>query len=354
MRKIISNYHHRVGSHCGSTLMSNILNCYGYNYNEDICFGLGAGLGFLYRKSWNPPLYMVLGRGHDIEDKVSQHLGFFASTNITLDNETAWNDVKEEIDRNHPVLVDVDASVLTYIKSKFNLFDYVRYGGHRVCVVGYDDEKHTVLLSDYAWSEIQEISLCEFIEARSSEIGEFPSKNLNFRFYFPEKLVSLEEAIIKGIGSNVHTMMYPTTRQTGLMGMEKFTRQVTYWTIENTEQHVMKNAYITYMMLEKVGTGGGNFRRIYSRFMNEAGKRLKDEWFFGMAERYWELAEMWSQISKLLFQSSKDIHVGIFSKENDAAQQLLNEVYEREADCIYELKNRIENNYSNARYEFLK
>lgn len=354
MRKVLECFEHKIGSHCGSTLMSNILRYYGYSLSEDLCFGIGSGLGFLYRKSWDPPFYMVLGRSHDIEDKISQHLGFFAATNITYDNNIAWQDVKSMIDCDIPVLVDVDAAVLPYIRKRFNLFDYVRYGGHRACLVGYDDEKRTVMLADYAWTDLQEVELDTFISARSSDISEFPSRNLWFRFYFPERLVPLEEAIIKGIGFNVHTMLYPTTRQTGLYGMEKFTRQLRLWPYESSEKHVMTNAYITYMMLETVGTGGGNFRRLYARFLIEAGKILKDHELAQLGDTYFNLAHEWIAVSKLLLESSRDIHIGVFAKDDGTIQNRLDRIYALEHDSILKQKEIIETKYSWVGYKFLE
>lgn len=354
MRKFLKNYEHRIGSHCGSTLMSNILHYYGYPYDEDLCFGIGSGLGFLYRKSWSPPFYMILGRSHDIEDKISQHLGFFASTNITCNNHDAWVDVKRMIDNDIPVLVDLDAAVVPYIREKFNLFEHVRYGGHRACLVGYDEEKRTVILSDYAWVDLQEVDFDIFAQARSSDISEFPSRNLWFRFYFPDKLIPVEEAIIRGIGFNIHTMLYPTTRQTGLMGLEKFVRQVRYWHMESNEQHVMKNAYITYMMLETVGTGGGNFRRIYARFLKKAGDILKDKDLGALSESYFELAGEWKTIAYMLLESSKNIKKGIFEPENNVIQERLHKIYEKEYSSIIKMKEIVETRYSWVGYKFLE
>jgi hypothetical protein len=354
-RKIIDSFKHKIGSHCASSLMRDILEYFGYPLTEEMCFGIGAGLGFVYRKSFNPPLYMVLGRNSDLEEKISEHFGFFASTNTTCDNDKAWSDVRFMIDHDIPVLLDVDASGIPYLKERFNLFDYVRYGGHRVCLVGYDYDRNTVIVADYIWQELKEIDMGLFRESRSSDIYEFPSRNLWYRFYFPEKIISIEEAVIRGIGLTVHSMKYPPNRQSGLYGAEKFIRQVRLWPYEtNDMNHVMKNAYIAYMMLEAVGTGGGNFRRIYARFLRQVSKIFMDDAFFRLSEKYFDIASEWSAVSKLLLESSKNAGNGIFDKSDDRMQVRLDDLYKSETECIDELESLIQRKYSDYGYNFLR
>lgn len=350
---LISPFSHKIGSHCGSTLMRDILQFYGYNLTEELCFGIGSGLGFVYRKSWDPPLYMVLGRGQDLEEKIGEHMGFFTATNITYDNETAWHDVKAMIDSNTPVLLDIDASLIDYLKERFNLFEHVRYGGHRVCLLGYNMASSNVIVADYAWQELKKIDFSTFSAARSSDIGEFPSRNLWYRFYFPQKTLSIEESIARGIGFTVHNMLYPPNRQSGLQGMLKFVRQVRLWPYESTDNaHVMKNAYIAYMMLETVGTGGGNFRRIYARFLREAAKILKEPLLEQLSQTYFGLAKEWSKIAKLLLESSKNIESGIFDKNNSSLQTCLNDVYKTEEESVHKLQNVVER--TGFVYSFMK
>ncbi len=344
MMKYVSNISHAMGSHCSSTLMSDILRKYNIDLSEEMCFGIGAGLGFLYRKCWSPSYYMILGRGHDIEEKIGQNLGFFTDINISYNDNTAWWEVKKLIDSDRPVLLDVDAALLPYMKSRFDLFDYVRYGGHKACLVGYDDAAKEVALVDYAWQSVQRVSYEELALARNSDSGEFPSANMWISFYLPRKIFSIEEAVFRGIGYNIHTMKHPVTTQTGIRGMEKFLRQVPYWTIEKGEEHVKKNAYIAYMMLETVGTGGGNFRKLYARFLKEAGNLLGIDDLINMSDVYFESAHNWSMIAKLLKMSSEDIKEGIFKYDNNV-QDLLEKTDLIEKNAIDSLEHIVRKNY---------
>ena len=42
----ILDWENKTGVHCGSVAIQNVINYYGVDYPEEMCFGLGAGLGF--------------------------------------------------------------------------------------------------------------------------------------------------------------------------------------------------------------------------------------------------------------------------------------------------------------------
>src|SRR5450756_3094875 len=44
----IGEYPHGPGGHCSSTALRDLLKFYGHDFTEDMVFGLGAGIGFIY------------------------------------------------------------------------------------------------------------------------------------------------------------------------------------------------------------------------------------------------------------------------------------------------------------------
>ncbi|MCL6591052.1 MAG: BtrH N-terminal domain-containing protein [Firmicutes bacterium] len=341
MKRIIDNYKHKLGSHCSSSLMSNILRYHGLNISEELCFGIGAGLGFIYRKAFNPPLYFVLGRGDDLEEKICYHLGGMALPYITDDNLKAWTEVKRQIDDNEPVIINVDASNLQYLRERFNLFEHVRYGGHRVAVIGYDEEERIAYLSDYLWPEPQKVSYDELEAARSSQTGQTPPDNLFYTLFFPREFIPLDEAIRSGIRLNCHNMLYPWFEILGLPGLMKFCQRLLSWPKFLNRDMVMKNAYMVYMMLEVVGTGGGNFRRLYARFLREAAEILKEPRLLEAYEIYANLGRLWKEMAYLLNEGSQDISKGIWNNV-ERNQLLLNEIFSKEQEGILLLKGIID------------
>ncbi len=329
----IENYKHSIGSHCSSTLMKNMLNFNGIKISEELCFGIGAGLGFIYRKAFNPPYYFVLGRSDDLEEKICYFLGGEAIPYKTDDNKRAWEIVKESLKEGQPALVNVDAACLPYLKEKFDIFDNVRYGGHRVLVTGFDEEKGTVELADYLWANKQVVSMKELEEARSSPAGQTPPGNLVYRFKFPKEYLSLEYAIRSGIYLNQTAMLNPWYEVLGYSGLEKFCQRVTSWNRFMKEEMATTNAYMTYMMMEEVGTGGGNFRRLYSRFLREAEPILKDKRVGEAAAIYADLGKKWREVAHLLLEGSKDINTGIWNGAQ-STRTLLDEISKNEKKAL--------------------
>lgn len=336
----ITGYKHAIGSHCSSTLIRNILKSKGLDISEEMCFGIGAGLGFIYRKAFNPPLYFVLGRSDDLEEKICYFLGGTALRYTTDNNKRALSEVIRMIDNNELALVNLDASYLEYIKKKFDLFENVRYGGHRALVVGYDEEKETVKLADYLWNEPQIVSFQELERARSSQSGQTPPDNLMYTFLFPEKFESLECAARSGIQLNVNAMINPWYDVLGLPGMKKFCERVLLWPQFLRPEMAKENAYMTYMMMERVGTGGGNFRRLYSRFLREAAEILKESELETVSKIYAELGKKWKELALLLNESSMNITKGLWDK-SASNKLLLDEIYQKEERAIYMLKELI-------------
>ena len=46
----ILEWNNLTGVHCGSSAIRNVINFFGVDYPEEICFGIGCGLGFFYNK----------------------------------------------------------------------------------------------------------------------------------------------------------------------------------------------------------------------------------------------------------------------------------------------------------------
>ena len=333
----VKGYKHKIGSHCSSTLLRNILSSNGLDISEELCFGIGAGLGFIYRKAFNPPYYFVLGRSDDIEEKVCFFLGGMALKYTTDDNNRAWYEAKKLIQNNEPVLINVDASHLSYLRHKFNLFDNVRYGGHRALITAYDEDAQIARLADYLWNEPQNVSLKELEQSRASKTGQTPPENLFYTFLFPKEFAPLEQAVRGGIKLNVNAMLNPWYEVLGLPGLKKFCERVVHWPKFMNTDLVKTNAYMTYMMTEVVGTGGGNFRRLYSRFLREAQEVLKDGRLERPAKLYAELGRLWKEVSYLLKASSGDITKGLWSG-NSTNQVLLDTINHKEEEAILLLK----------------
>lgn len=311
----------RPGVHCGSSALRNVFEFHGHRFTEDMIFGLGSGLGFVYwsMKRAVPPIF-VGGRTKDLVGNLCNTLGIKVEKKTTASTRKAWKTAKQLIDSNIPVILQVEMSLLDYWRGKVGPF-----GGHMIVLVGYDEERGEAYVADVDHEQIrrkprdafQTTSLKSLAEARNSKLKPFPPKNAMFFLTFPHKLTSLDEAIRLAIRRNVQAFLYPPIRNLGIRGMRYFAQQVTRWpdTISGSvyepfhfkaEIPMLKLAlFLIYTFMETAGTGGGMFRRIYSRFLKEASTIMHDENLKKTGELMMQSADEWTKIANLLLLASE-------------------------------------------------
>lgn len=332
MKKIIENFPHKIGIHCATACVRDLLEYNGLDYSEELCLGLGCGINFLYTKNPAENYYYILGRNDHIEANVCKYLGIQLGTWRFTTAEKAWTWAKNHIDDDIPLIVNVEATKLEYLRERFNLLPNVRYGGHRIIVYGYDLEQDKVHLHDYVWLKPLTISINELKIARESDSREF-LRNIMYSFIFPTKTIPLKQALRNAIIANVHHMLYPWIGHSGIRGMKRFAREITGWPKHVSEEDLKKNCYMAHMMLEAGGTGGGNFRRMYSRFLFQAEEILEEKNYEVAAKKYVWLAKRWTEIAKLILKGAEGIGNGIFIERNEV-QPLLNELVDKEKEAI--------------------
>lgn len=185
--------YHRLGSHCSSSVMRDLLHFYGHDLSEDLCFGLGAGLGFIYVRHTN--LCIFGGRAGGLERQLSQSLGIRCSTYQSDDNDLAWQRVRALAEQGVPAICDVDMAHLPYMTARLRITEDFRFGGHKVIVTGFDPAIDLVQVYDYLWQAPQPVSLADFKRARGSQIQPDPPENTWFEFAFPRQLMDLQTAV---------------------------------------------------------------------------------------------------------------------------------------------------------------
>ena len=138
-------------------------------------------------------------------------------------------------------------------------------------LAGYDEE--LAWLSDTAFEDLQTTSLESLREARHSKQPIFPLEghlvDLPDRARSstrPTSARTLPEAIERA----AKEMIEPTMGDfQGLPALRRFADEVGSW--PEAAEDWQWCARFLYQVIERRGTGGGNFRRMYSRFLEEAG-----------------------------------------------------------------------------------
>ncbi len=300
MKKIINNWVHIPGLHCGSTALRDVVTYYGYNLSEAMCFGLGGGLGFFYTKGENlNPSRIIHLRGPGMEPNFFSLIDKPTSWKYESDEDRAFRVLKEWIDRDVPVLVQTDIYYLDYYKSS------THFPGHIVSVWGYDDETERVFLGDTGFEGLQIVTYQDFKKGRISKAPPFPLNNNWFEVNLERPIPPLSEIIPEAIRRNARFMIEGTRSPRGESGVRTirlWAEELPSWADAPDWKWCVRFAY---QVIEKRGTGGGGFRWIYRDFLREAEEIIPALREFRLSERMDLIGRKWSEMSMLLKQISE-------------------------------------------------
>jgi len=335
-KAFVGQYKHSPGGHCSSTAMRDLLSFYGHAFTEEMIFGLGCGIDFIYLRdsSMNPPVY-IGGRVYDLEGNLARSLGFKIEAVSGLGSEESFKEIKKMLDQGIPVMVLADVYYLDYLRAK------VHFSAHRIVIVGYDDKRKVAYVADNDRDSIQECSYESLNKARSSSFVPQPADNTFYQIFVPEKIESLDRAIPSALLWTAKNNLEKDPRQTvfnfgnalvskGLIGLKKFATEMPHWKNEFNAETLTLICKSIYVSAEKGGTGyGGNFRRIYGRFLKESAHVLNNPSLGELGEEFIEIGNLWTHMCLTLKEKSANGAEAIESCESIAS-----EIYQREREAF--------------------
>jgi hypothetical protein len=264
-RVMVPGYRHLPGNHCGSTALRNLLGFHGVEISEEMAFGLGAGACFYYVVlDEHSPSRFTNGRAARLEENFLELTGAPLRLRTDADRDASWMIAKEAVDEGRPVLLLTDLYYLDHYGRS------AHFPGHAVVLAGYDDE--LAWLSDTAFEDLQTTSLEGLPEARHSQQPLFPLEGhaIDLREGTEIDRDDLLAHAPRAIEHAANQMLEPPLGEfEGLVALRRFAAEVGDW--PQVAEDWQWCARFLYQVIERRGTGGGNFRRMYSRFLEEAG-----------------------------------------------------------------------------------
>jgi len=370
-RVLIEEFPHRPGGHCSSTALRDLLGFYGHDLTEEMVFGLGAGIGFIYfhHPDMKPPVY-IGGRVFNLEEHLCKHLGIGMEVVSGMGADDGWLAVKEMLDQGVPTMVHADVYHLDYLRAKRH------FGGHRIVLVGYDEEREVAFVADNDRDSICECSLASLARARSAAFLPQPADNTFYRFGVPERLTPLSRAIPPAVARAVrfnlrlppqnppsqpspqdppHPNLPPRGGKgqrgegaerasfncdgaevvRGVQGLERFALAMGGWPDEMDEDTLSLLCKSIYVSAEKGGTGyGGNFRRLYGRFLNESAGVLSSPGLGRAGDEFIAIGDTWTSLSLTFKDLSSDGRRAVL-----LAEPIAREISGREHDAFTALES---------------
>ncbi|TKD69769.1 BtrH N-terminal domain-containing protein [Pseudalkalibacillus hwajinpoensis] len=257
---LISKYPSSVGKHCATNSLVEISKYYGNNLSEAMVLGLSKGVSFNY-----VPFTDYMPRLINLRNPILEK-SFFDTINYPF----KWNyaeklnfkKINDYLSMGIPVLILVDINELNIFQLDFNSLGSV--GAHTLSIVGYDENKELYLISEYFQKEYIEIKKNDLQKACQIPKGPFFVKNMWAPVYKFE-INNLEQKIIKAIKENAESFLFGNDFY-GLTSILKLSQEISYW---SELPYWKENSYNTYMRVERIGTGGAGFRKLYLEFIKE-------------------------------------------------------------------------------------
>jgi hypothetical protein len=259
------------------------------------------------------------GRVARLEEQFLELTGLPLRFETFEDAEASWDAARAEVDAGRPPLLITDLFYLDHYGRS------AHFPGHAVVLAGYDDE--LAYLSDTAFDALQETRLENLAQARHGTHPIFPLDGQMVTVDAGVELFDPRDAAPRAIERAVRQMLEPQMAPIeGMPALRRYADEVGHWP-EHTEDWRWC-ARFGYQVIERRGTGGGNFRLMYSRFLAEAG--YEDE-----AALAADAAARWTDLAAVLEQGSEsdDPDPAVWARIDEIAATVL-EAEERVWDAL--------------------
>ena len=316
MKTLIESYRSFPGEHCGSVAMRGLLHHYcRLDLPEAAVFGLGSGAASVYLSgSGLNPTATLFGRTISMERDLAANLEIDYREQPEPDDACAWQLVRDEVLAGRPTMLSGDIFYLDYREFK------VHFPGHRFVLVGFDDELQKAFIADRIRPEAESCSYGALATSRNPPEG-VSTQNLWGRFHDTEVGRDLTAATKRAIAVCASSMLSDPAAgnggasglappagsdvsvRSGIGAVRAFADDLQGWSGRADASWL---ASFNASCIEKFGNGGGNFRRLYSRFLAWAQAlepRLVPESAPALAL---EAADKWTAVSDSLFAASRE------------------------------------------------
>jgi hypothetical protein len=175
---------------------------------------------------------------------------------------------------------------------------------HVIVAAGYDATH--ALIADNDRPDIQRCSLESLRAARSAVGFPVPAMNVTFEIEWPSEIPPLEKLVRPAIAEMVQWVHEPSGAPAaifgpdsfGLRAIENLARDAAAWDQSPPREGPQMMATMLWIAIEKGGTGGGFFRRLFRDFLAEAMVLAPSE-ALGRAQAHYEkLAAEWTALGQ--------------------------------------------------------
>ncbi len=287
---LVPGFEHRPGRHCGSTALRDLLGFHGARLSEELAFGLGAGPCFYFvPMEGSSPSRFINGRTRALEEEFVRLTGAPLELATFPDPNASWEAARAVVDSGAPALLLTDLYYLDHYGNS------AHFPGHAVVLAGYDATHAYV--ADTGFEGLQRTSLDGLRRARHGDHPVFPLAGHMFTVAGDLGGFDFAGAADAAIAAAARRMQDPEFGEfQGLPALRRFAAEVGEW--PGLIDDWRWAARFAYQVIERRGTGGGNFRAMYGRFLGEVKNPA--------ADAAHEASARWSELAAELLAASEE------------------------------------------------
>lgn len=301
----VGEYEHREGIHCESACQCNILAAGGHDIPEEVVFGLDGGFGFsLFPSDGNAP-DIIVGKQEILPLRAVKLMG----VEVRALTPRSSGALAKLLDSAPAVLTRVDLGLLPH----WGLEGRSSFGGYFVNVTGADGD--TFEISDAACPAPVRIGADELDAARSSRAS--PPLNPGNKVYVFGEQRSTPRLDLVGpvaVRNMCRNVLKPEIRSLGVPGLKRLATVARSWpqtkqgTVEDVDLdgRVRQTSALARQLLhlgrqiERFGTGGGLFRPMVARFLEQVAHSTGDAGYEKGAELFAASGDDWRALGTAL------------------------------------------------------
>lgn len=296
--------------HCVTGSLKHIYDFHGYPISEDLLLGLGRGIGFVYfHIKGTDPFYGGRanharpgpGGEEGLEKTVGRRTGVEVESHTTASARKAQQTLRELLNDDEPVFVYLDMGFLPY----FDFPGEYHFGGHTVVVAGHDPETDEVLVADRD-PQLYPVSWDALEEARGSKYKPFPPQHRWYTFDFSQAHPPTTEGVREAISEACQQMLEPPISNLGVKGIRKAITETRKWPKLLDPEALRRTCFNVAMFIDhRAGTGGGIFRYMYARFLNEAATITTEPRLADLSPRLTSIGDRWEDVATVFAKAAE-------------------------------------------------